>query len=157
MHHGQPNPPDLIWQRIGDHPLPMPAPATDGAAGYDLAWSGADHHPGDLHTTILQPGEARYLNTGWAVAIPPGYVGLIRDRSGMAKRALTTRAGVIDSDYRGEIRVMLRNEGQTWAEIPPGTRIAQMLIIPCHTAPGREVATLDDTARGTNGFGSTGT
>lgn len=136
-------------KRIGTHTLPVPGYATAGAAGIDLrAVTDAEIH---WEETAL-------IGTGWAIEIPPGYVGLIRDRSGQARRGLTTRAGVIDSDYRGEIGVLLTNESsEPTLAVGQGERIAQLILVPMgHQHDLLEVDGLTDTARGSGGFGSTG-
>jgi dUTP pyrophosphatase len=84
------------------------------------------------------------------------HVGLIRDRSGLALTGLTTRAGVIDPDYRGEIKVLVYNESPNVQQIRVGNRIAQLLILPCEQHQLEEADDLDTTVRGENGFGSTG-
>ena len=138
----------------------VPAAATTGAAGLDLcacldrtvrlcSMLGNDAH--------ADMGEL--IPTGIAVEIPEGYVGLVFARSGLAIRqgiALANGVGVIDSDYRGEIRVGLLNHSDQIREIAPGDRIAQLVVMPvCHVTPV-EVRELSDTARGEGGFGSTG-
>ncbi len=131
----------------------LPIYASAGAAGADLCAL-----PSEPPVTIL-PGETAFLRTGLAVAIPEGYVGLIFARSSLGtKRGLApaNKVGVIDSDYRGEIRVVLYNHGTAAQTIQPGDRIAQLLIMPVVTAAFSEVEDLDDTARGAGGFGSTG-
>ena len=130
----------------GAHP---PEQATEGAAGLDLR--SVDH-------AWVYRGRRTAIRTGVRLAIPPGFVGLIRDRSGLAKRAgVSVLGGVIDSDYRGEISVILQSHGQEHLEVHPGDRIAQLLIIPIPAVRIREVDQLDETARGEGGFGSTGT
>ncbi len=131
----------------------LPVYATPGSAGADLCAL-----PSEPPVTI-EPGETAFLRTGLAVAIPAGYVGLIFARSSLgAKRGLApaNKVGVIDSDYRGEIRVVLHNHGKVAQTVEPGERIAQFLLIPVATAAFSEVEDLDDTARGAGGFGSTG-
>ena len=136
-------------KRIGTHSLPLPKQHTEAAAGFDLQ---------STEDVMIKPGHSALVGTGFAWAIPKGYVGIIRDRSCMAvKRAITTRAGVIDSDYRGEVKVCLVNEGVTPEHIAASERIAQMLITNYHKEECHEVDELDDTARGAGGFGSTGT
>ena len=135
-------------KRYGRHDLPVPERATAAAAGYDLRV---------CSLAIVRPGETRRLLTGFAIEIPDGYVGLIRDRSGTASRGLTTRAGVIDSDYRGEIAVIVVNESEDPIRIEPGERIAQLLMLPIITPTIIESDYLTDTTRGANGFGHTGT
>lgn len=132
------------------HPLAMmPKRATDGAGGLDLAsCMGFD----------LGPGESRLVPTCLIVAIPKGWVGLIWPRSGLdAKHGITTRAGVVDSDYRGEVKVLLHNTSDKPHRVLSGERIAQLVVVPCLT----EVVGVSDlgdmrTARGAGGFGSTG-
>lgn len=105
----------------------------------------------------LKPGERRAFGTGIAVAVPPGYVGLVWDRSGLALRAgITTLGGVIDATYRGEVQVALLNTGEQRYAIQIGDRIAQLLIQPVPVIEVSEVAALDDTQRGSAGFGSSG-
>ncbi len=131
----------------------LPVYASAGAAGADL-----HALPADPPVTIA-PGETAFLRTGLAVAIPAGYVGLIFARSSLgAKRGLApaNKVGVIDSDYRGEIRVVLHNHSALPQTVEPGERIAQFLLIPVATAAFCEVDELDDTDRGVGGFGSTG-
>lgn len=99
------------------------------------------------------------IHTGIAVRIPEGYTGLVCARSGLAcKRSLApaNKVGVIDPDYRGEIMVALHDHSDLPATIRGGERIAQLLIVPCPQCEIAEVASLDDTARGSGGFGSTG-
>lgn len=106
------------------------------------------------------PGETKLVHTGIAMQIPVGYVGLIYARSGIAsKRGLApaNKVGVIDSDYRGEIMVALHNHSNKVAKIDAKERIAQIVIAPYLTVNFTEADELDDTERGTGGFGSTGT
>lgn len=128
----------------------IPQRQSNGAAGYDLH--------ADLAKAIrLSPGESRLVPTGWCIAIPDGHVGLIRDRSGAAaNRRLTTRAGVIDQDYRGEIMVVMVNESDEPQKIVPDERVAQMVIIPCLMVETIEIDALSETDRNCAGFGSTG-
>lgn len=90
------------------------------------------------------------------MAIPPGYVGLVRDRSSVALAGLHTVAGVIDSDYRGEVMIAVHNAGAAQFTIRPGDRVAQMLLLECAQAAVSEVEELPSTERGAGGFGSTG-
>ena len=108
---------------------------------------------------VIEPSETAFVPTGIALELPVGYAGLIYARSGLAcKRALApaNKVGVIDSDYRGEIIVALHNHGKVQQQIAHGERIAQLLISPVFTPGFVEVSELNDTARGTGGFGSTG-
>lgn len=124
-----------------------PTRATEGAAGFDLYCC--------EHAT-LYPGVHAVLGTGVAMAIPPRHVGLIWPRSGMAARhGVDTLAGVVDSDYRGEVRVSLINHGDRPVELKPGDRIAQ-IIFQQHLSWADVVDELDETERGDGGFGSTG-
>ncbi len=125
---------------------------TAGAAGLDL--SAAIDAP-----LTLAPGERRLIDIGLAVAIPPGFEGSVRPRSGLAIKhgiTLVNSPGTVDSDYRGELRVIAINHGQEPFVVNPGERIAQMVIVPVAQAELVEVTELSDTARGTGGFGSTG-
>lgn len=129
---------------------PIPTRQTSGAAGFDLHASHDSYVP-----SLSRP---MVVSTGIAVQIPAGYVGLIRDRSGLArKHGLLVMGGVIDSDYTGEIMVMLSQLDNTgFYEIKKGDRIAQLLIVPCPAFDVVVVDSLDDTERGDGGFGSTG-
>ena len=110
-----------------------------------------------LENEIINPGERKLIPTGIAMAIPPGYVGLIWDKSGIAsKHGIKTMGGVIDSGYRGEIRIVLHNLSNQPFPIEKGMKIAQMLIQPVEQKKIVEVEELDETSRGEGGFGSTG-
>lgn len=115
----------------------------------------------DLHSTedyLLKPGDRVLVSTGIKVAVPNGYVGLIWDRSGLAvKNSLHVLAGVVDSGYRGEVCVVLKNLGHEDFKVTKGMRIAQMLIQPVASATIEESDLLDETSRNEGGFGSTGT
>ncbi len=131
----------------------LPRYATEGAAGADLCALPV----GDPIT--INPGETVLIRTGLAMAIPTGYVGLIFARSGIALKqglAPANKVGVIDSDYRGEVRVSLHNHSDSPRTVIPGDRVAQFLLMPVMIADIIETDTLDDTARGAGGFGSTG-
>jgi len=104
----------------------------------------------------LPPQSGRLVRTGIAVAIPQQHVGMIADRSSMAKKGLKTAGGIIDAGYRGEVMVVLWNLGRETAHISRGDRIAQLLVIPIATPAVNQVETLDSTGRGAGGFGSTG-
>ncbi|MEX2518780.1 MAG: dUTP diphosphatase [Paracoccaceae bacterium] len=139
-----------------DAALGAPAYATAGAAGADLRASFA---PDDRAAGLtLAPGARALVPTGLAMAIPNGFEAQIRPRSGLALRHGLTVAnapGTIDSDYRGEVKVLLVNLGDSPVEIAHGDRVAQMVIAPVVQA-GFVVAELDETHRGAGGFGSTG-
>lgn len=130
--------------------LPLPAYASDGAAGMDIVAA---------ETLTLRPGARHAVATGFAMAIPPGYEVQVRPRSGLAlKHGVTclNTPGTIDSDYRGEVKVILANLGDENFEIKRGDRIAQIIPASVQRATFAEVDTLDETARGAGGFGSTG-
>jgi dUTP pyrophosphatase len=132
--------------------LELPSYATAGAAGCDLRAAIAE-------TLTVLPGGRTLLPTGLAVAIPEGYEGQVRMRSGLAVRhglALLNAPGTIDSDYRGEIRVVLANLGAEPVTIARGERIAQLVIAPVARARFRRVDELPLTSRSDGGFGSTG-
>jgi dUTP pyrophosphatase len=125
---------------------------TEGAAGMDLA-SAAD---GPM---TLAPGQRLGVPTGWTMELPAGYEAQVRPRSGLSLRhgiTVVNAPGTIDSDYRGEIVVLLVNLGQEPYTIVPGDRVAQMVIAPVVRATIEEVAELSQTARGAGGFGHTG-
>ena len=109
-----------------------------------------------LEDATVAPGEGKLLRTGVAVAVPAGHVGLICDRSSLARRGLKTAGGVIDAGYRGELGVVVWNISAAPQDVKKGERIAQMLVIPIATPAPVETADLGDTARGAGGFGSTG-
>ena len=137
----------------GNDDLPLPAPATAGSSGVDLRAALRE----DL---VLRPGERRLVPTGFAVAIPDGYEGQVRPRSGAALKqgiGIPNAPGTIDSDYRGELAVILINLGQEAVTLRRGDRIAQRGIAPVARARFDEVAELPPTDRGAGGFGHTGT
>lgn len=130
--------------------LPLPAYASAGAAGMDVVAAEA---------LTLAPGARHAVATGFAIAIPEGYEVQVRPRSGLAlKHGITclNTPGTIDSDYRGEVKVILANLGDQPFPIARGDRIAQLVPAPVQRARFAEVASLDETARGAGGFGSTG-
>jgi dUTP pyrophosphatase len=134
--------------------LPLPAYESAHAAGMDLRAA----VPADEPLT-LNPGDRHAVPTGLAMAIPPGFEGQVRPRSGLALRHGVTclnAPGTVDADYRGEVLVILINLGPEAFTVRRGERIAQLLISPVVQARWREVENLDDTARGEGGFGSTG-
>lgn len=130
----------------------IPTCATEGSAGYDLY---------SLNEKVMINSNESYLfDTGIAIEIPNGYVGLIFARSGLASKlglAPSTKVSVIDSDYRGDIRVSLFNHSKSAVFLEEKTRIAQLVIVPYLSCNFVEVEELEETERGTNGFGSTGT
>jgi dUTP pyrophosphatase len=130
--------------------LELPRYATEGAAGMDVL---------SAEGLTLAPGARHAVATGLAVAIPPGYEIQVRPRSGLALKhgiGVPNTPGTIDSDYRGELKVILINHGAEPFAIHRGDRIAQLVLAPVTLAEWSEVAELDDTARGAGGFGSTG-
>ena len=133
----------------------VPAYQTEGAAGMDLcACLAADE------SVTLAPGQIALVPTGLAVAIPRGFEGQVRARSGLSTKhgiGLPNAPGTIDSDYRGELRVAVINFSREPFVVTHGLRIAQLVIAPVAHAEIAVVAELDDTARGGGGFGSTGT
>jgi len=132
--------------------LPLPRYATEGAAGCDL-------HAAVDAPLALGPGERAAVPTGLTLAIPEGYEGQIRARSGIALRrgiACVNAPGTIDSDYRGEVKVILGNLGGEPFEIRRGDRIAQLVISPVARAAFETAGELPETGRGAGGFGSTG-
>lgn len=133
--------------------LPLPSYATAGAAGMDLLAAVSD-------PITIPPGGRTLIPTGLCVALPPGHELQIRPRSGLALRhgiVLPNSPGTIDEDYRGEIGVIVLNTGDAPFVVERGTRIAQAVLAPVTRCAWREVETLDGTARGQGGFGSTGT
>ncbi|MGE3108897.1 MAG: dUTP diphosphatase [Phycisphaerales bacterium] len=134
----------------------VPSYQSEGAAGLDIA-ACLDDAPQGI---TLPPGGIAVIPTGLAMAIPPGYEGQVRPRSGLASKhgvTLPNAPGTIDADYRGEFKVPLINLGREPVVITHGMRIAQLVIAPVSHAQIRVVAELGETARGAGGFGSTGT
>ncbi len=131
----------------------LPAYATAGSAGMDITAALAE-------PMILEPGAIVMIPTGIAIALPQGFECQVRSRSGLAAKhgifALNA-PGTIDSDYRGEIKVILANSGKASYAIQPGERIAQLVIARYETVQWELVDSLDETERGIGGFGSTGT
>lgn len=144
--------PAVRFKAVTQHPAPVPAYQTPGAAGMDV--SARVDQP-----VILQPGDIAIIPTGWAIAIDKGYEGQVRPRSGLATKhgiSVPNAPGTIDCDYRGELRIALINLGRASFTIENGMRIAQLVIAPVSHAQVEIVEELDDTARGAGGFGSTG-
>lgn len=132
--------------------LPLPAYETEGSAGMDLR--AAIDAP-----VTLAPMERTAVPTGLSIALPQGYEAQVRARSGLAFRsgiACVNAPGTVDSDYRGEIKVILVNLGQEPVTFERGDRIAQLVVAPVSRVAWEEAESLDDTARGAGGFGSTG-
>ena len=142
-----------ITRLRGAQDLPLPSKATPGAAGFDLAAA----VEGEL---TIAPNERVLVPTGLAIAVPEGHEAQVRPRSGLALShgiLLPNAPGTIDSDYRGEIQIIVLNTGTEPFTVRRGDRIAQLVIAPVTQAEWREVESLDDTARGDRGFGHTGT
>lgn len=140
----------LRIKRIGSHDLAAPAYASEGDAGLDLRAAEA---------LTIWPGTRATVATGFALAIPAGYVGLVHPRSGLAaKKGVTVlnTPGTIDSGYRGEVKVILLNTSDEPFTVSIGDRIAQLVIQEYVTVTIDETDELDTTTRGTGGFGSTG-
>ncbi|MBV9785493.1 MAG: dUTP diphosphatase, partial [Acidisphaera sp.] len=132
--------------------LPLPTYASAGAAGLDLLAAVAE-------PVVLPPGGRALIPTGLAVALPAGHELQVRPRSGLALRhgiVLPNSPGTIDEDYRGELQVILLNAGNESFTVTRGMRIAQAVLAPVLRVEWREVESLDETARGEGGFGSTG-
>tara|TARA_R110002072_G_scaffold138109_8_gene281244 strand:- start:12498 stop:12959 length:462 start_codon:yes stop_codon:yes gene_type:complete len=130
--------------------LDLPAYATQGAAGMDVVAA---------ETVELAPGARHAVATGFALAIPEGYEIQVRPRSGLALKhgiGVPNAPGTIDSDYRGELKIILVNHGAESFAVARGDRIAQLVLAPVVRADWEEVADLDATERGQGGFGSTG-
>ena len=137
---------------MGGAPLPLPRYQTGQSAGLDLH--------ADLEAPLtLAPGARARVPTGLAVAIPPGHEGQVRPRSGLAHRhgiTVLNAPGTIDSDYRGELQVLLVNLGEAPVTLHRGDRVAQLVVAPVVQVAVTEVETLDETPRGKGGFGHTG-
>lgn len=135
-----------IHRLVPDATLPVRAHPDD--AGLDLF---------SLEDILLEPSRGKVARTGIAIALEPGFVGLISDRSSLAKRGVKTAGGVIDAGYRGEIHIVLWNISGEVIQLRSGERIAQLLVVPIFTPEVKEVDKFHlDTARGSKGFGSTG-
>ena len=145
--------PTMRLKRVGPVEVPLPSYQSKHAAGLDLC--AALREP-----VVLQPGERRLIPTGLALAIPHGYEGQVRPRSGLALKAgisVVNSPGTIDSDFRGEVGIVLINHGLEPFVIEPLVRIAQLVIAPVARVELELCDELDDTARGDGGYGSTGT
>lgn len=142
-------PPRVLVRRL-DPDLPMPSRARDDDAGLDLYAA---------HAATLEPGGRALVGTGIALAIPPGYAGFVLPRSGLALRHGLTclnTPGLVDSGYRGEVKVLLVNHDRVAATIARGDRIAQLVIQRVETVELTEVEELPESERGAGGFGSSG-
>jgi dUTP pyrophosphatase len=134
--------------------LPLPSYQSADAAGLDLLAAVPEAAP-----LVISPGSRALVPTGLAIALAPGYEAQVRPRSGLATRhglTVLNAPGTIDADYRGEIQVLLINLGSEPVTIARGMRIAQLVIAPVVRGHISEVASLDETPRGSGGFGSTG-
>lgn len=142
----------LVQREPGTEDLPLPAYATSGSAGMDLM-AAVDSD------AVIHPGERKLIPTGIRMAIPEGFEGQVRPRSGLALRhgiSMVNNPGTIDSDYRGMIQVILINHGDKPFTIHRGDRIAQLVITPVARAVLVEAESLPDTVRSDGGFGHTG-
>jgi dUTP pyrophosphatase len=138
----------MIHVELVSEDAKMPTRATDGSAGLDMY---------ACQSAVIGAGKRNLVDTGVSIAIPHGYVGLIWPRSGLAlKKGLDVGAGVIDSDYRNVIGVLLFNHTDDPYRVEPGDRIAQILIQPAVMVQPVQVSSLDQTDRGQAGYGSTG-
>lgn len=126
----------------------LPTRGSDGAAGYDLQ---------SIESCVILPGKRAVVATGLSIELPPGVYGRIAPRSGLAvKHGIQVGAGVVDADYRGEVKVVLFNHDSNPYLIKPGYRIAQLILERCETPDVEEIFDSSDTVRGQGGFGSTG-
>lgn len=142
---------DVLIKKLRDNAT-LPAYQTQGSAAADVA--ACIDEP-----VTLESGERAIIPTGFSMALPVGFEAQIRSRSGLSAKhgiCMANGIGTIDSDYRGEVGVILLNLGQEPFTVEPGMRIAQMAIVRCDQAPWREVDELDETSRGEGGYGSTG-
>jgi dUTP pyrophosphatase len=148
--HSAENVPVMVKRLAHFEGLELPAYATEGAAGMDVLAA---------EDVTLAPGARHAVATGLALAIPPGFEIQVRPRSGLAlKHGITVpnTPGTIDSDYRGELKVILINHGEDAFDVRRGDRIAQLVLSPVTRASWLKVDELDETVRGEGGFGSTG-
>jgi len=142
-----------IRRKDGCEDVPLPRYMSEAAAGMDICAANAE-------PLVIEPGQIRLVPTGLYLEIPPGYEGQVRPRSGLAlKHGLTivNSPGTIDSDYRGEVGIIVGNIGEQPYTVERGSRIAQLVIAPVVRAATEIVAQLDETTRGSGGFGHTGT
>ncbi|MDA7988764.1 MAG: dUTP diphosphatase, partial [Alphaproteobacteria bacterium] len=137
-----------VSRLAGSEDLPLPSYATSGAAGMDLRAS---------EDVVLGAGERLAVPTGLVVALPEGYEGQVRCRSGLALRhglSLVNGVGTIDSDYRGEVKVLMVNLGSETVTLKRGERVAQMVVVAVERVELEESENLSETSRGSGGFGS---
>lgn len=132
--------------------IPLPAYSTEGSAGMDICAAVEDD-------CMLKPGETALIPTGFIIELPPGHEAQIRPRSGLAIKhglGILNAPGTIDSDYRGEVKIILTNFGKNPYTIRRGDRIAQMIVAPYERVKWEETSSLNSSARGSGGFGHTG-
>jgi len=143
---------EILAIRVGSSDVAPPVYQSVGAAGMDL--------PADVtEDVVIAKGKRALIGTGWAIAVPSGFEAQVRPRSGLALRhgiTVLNTPGTIDSDYRGEIKVVLANFGEEDFVVRAGDRIAQLVVAPVARASLRVVTSLEPTARGAGGYGSTG-
>lgn len=145
--------PRVLFKRLRDA-ANLPSYQTEHAAGMDLSAAPPDGKP-----IVLEPGDIKLAPCGFAMQLPVGWEAQVRPRSGLAVKhgvSMPNTPGTIDADYRGEVMVPLVNLGRQRFTVEPGMRIAQMVIAPVARAQIVEVTELDETTRGSGGFGSTG-
>ena len=142
----------ILIKRLSKN-VPLPKYETDGSSGMDLS--------ANIEKNVdIKPGKSAIIPTGLAVSIPKNFEIQIRPRSGLAAKnqlSILNTPGTIDSDYRGELKVILINLGDKTFKVENGSRVAQMVLCPIIKASLKEVETLEETKRGIGGFGSTGT
>ena len=142
----------LVRRLANGDGLPLPAVKTAASAGMDLAAAVSE-------PVVLAPGRRALIPTGFAIALPEGYEGQVRPRSGLAVNhgvTVLNAPGTIDADYRGEVKVPLINHGEEPFTVTRGMRIAQLVVAPVSAVDVRETDVLPDSDRGAGGFGSTG-
>ena len=142
---------EILIKRLSKN-IPLPKYETDGSSGLDIAANVKEN-------ILIRPGKSEIIPTGLAVSIPKNFEIQIRPRSGLAAKnqiSILNTPGTIDADYRGELKVILINLGNKSFLVEKGLRIAQIVLCPIIKANIKEVDTLDDTKRGSRGFGSTG-
>jgi dUTP pyrophosphatase len=143
---------EILVTRVSIDETPLPVYQSEDAAGLDLPAAVGD-------PVLIAPGKRALIGTGWSFAIPKGFEGQVRPRSGLALRhgvTVLNSPGTVDADYRGEVKVVLANFGDEDFVVRKGDRIAQLVIAPVARATLRVVASLEATARGGGGYGSTG-